>query len=81
MRILSLTVLLLAACAGGALLFSIAPVHRSSPETGYDRPEEAAHFFLAQRAWPSGIPQGAYARAAERVRHMEHAGLRKAERG
>ncbi|MBN1448253.1 MAG: hypothetical protein JXA28_10015 [Bacteroidetes bacterium] len=81
MRILCLTVLLLAACAGGAFLLSIAPVHRSSPETGYDRPEEAAHFFLAQRAWPSGIPRGAYARAAERVRHMEHAGLRKAERG
>ncbi len=48
---------------------------------GKDNPAAAARYFVEQRAWPSGIPDGWYDRARAQLRSMERSGFRKTAAG
>jgi photosystem II stability/assembly factor-like uncharacterized protein len=54
---------------------------KSKKNHPFDKPAEAARFFVEQRAWPDGIPSDWHVRAMQHVHTMEAEGLRKQAQG
>ncbi|MCZ7554944.1 MAG: hypothetical protein M5R41_00905 [Bacteroidia bacterium] len=79
-----LRILLLFLTAAAAWQFAPPPAPREIAERSgrpFDRPADAARFFMEQRAWPQGIPERWHERAMTHVHTMRRQGLSKAAAG